>query len=63
MTDREKYLCGCNYAIRKLVEKGSSSYVILDGDKWIDVPWKDILEWLDKEYQNCSVVGWERVDK
>ena len=51
MTDREKYLCGCNYAIRKLVEKGSSSYAILDGDKWIEVPWKDILEWLNSEYK------------
>lgn len=53
MTDREKYICGCNFAIRKLVERGSSAYAIIDDGKWITVPWKDILEWLDKEYKSC----------
>ena len=51
MTDREKYIRACMYAIHQLTYRGSNGYVLIDDGNWIDVPWKDVLEWLDKEYQ------------
>ena len=58
MTDKEKYLLACKYAVRDKMEKGSYAYTVLETTdtevqttKWIDVPWKDVLNWLNQEYQ------------
>ena len=56
MTNIELYVSACRYAIRKLVEKGSSSYVVShnlvneDGSvekKYISVDWSEVSDWLD----------------
>ena len=53
MTDREKYILACNFAIMQLTRKGSCSVVLdVHSDKPTVVEWKDVLEWLDKEYQD-----------
>ena len=60
MTDREKYIVACNFAISQLTSKGSCSVVLdVHSDNPTVVRWKDVLEWLDKEYQNvqmCSLL-------
>lgn len=57
MTDREKYIVACNFAISQLTSKGSCSVVLdVHSDNPTVVRWKDVLEWLDKEYQSCCRV-------
>jgi hypothetical protein len=49
--DREdKYLLGCLFAIHKLQEKGSKEYTVKVDDKWETISWKEICEWIEKQY-------------
>jgi hypothetical protein len=49
--DREdKYLLGCLFAIHKLQEKGSKEYTVKVDGKWETIPWKEICEWIEKQY-------------
>jgi len=50
MTGRQSYILGCDFAIHQLTKKGSEFYVVHEGNQYIQVAWKDILEWLEKEY-------------
>ncbi len=53
MTEKEKYLLACNYAIMQLTRKGSCSVVLgVHSDNPTVVEWKDVLEWLDAEYRS-----------
>lgn len=56
MTNREKYILACNFAVMQLTTKGSCSVVLdIHSDHPTEVKWTDVLEWLDKEYQCCRV--------
>lgn len=52
MSDKQKYLMACQFAIMQLTRKGSCS-VALDchSDNPTIVKWKDVLEWIEKEYE------------
>lgn len=51
MTREEKYLLGCLYAINRLIEKGSSDYGIKVDGRWETIPWAEIKEWIEKQYE------------
>lgn len=47
MSDEEKYIMACRYAIMEMIEKGSSSLALGIGSKnQTVVQWKDVLTWL-----------------
>ena len=51
MTDKQKYILACKFAISKLTDKGSSAVMLgIHKDRMI-VDWKDVIDWLDDEYQ------------
>ena len=50
MTRENKYLLGCLYAINRLQEKGSTEYAVKIDGEWETVPWKDICDWIEKQY-------------
>lgn len=54
MTTKQKYLIVCDYAIRKLVNTGSSQLSIIKGNAWIDVPFAEVLNWLEEEYKQTN---------
>lgn len=53
MTVKQKYLYACKYAIEQLKRKGSCSLAMdIHSDNPIVVKWKDVLDWIDEEYDN-----------
>jgi hypothetical protein len=54
MTTKQKYLIVCDYAIHKLVKTGSSQLSIIKGNAWIDVPFVEVLNWLEEEYKQTK---------
>lgn len=54
MTTKQKYLLACDYAVRQLVKTGSSQLSIIKGNEWIDVPFAEVLNWLDEEYKQIK---------
>lgn len=50
MTREDKYLLGCLYAINRLQEKGSTEYVVRVDGNMERVTWKEICEWIEKQY-------------
>lgn len=54
MTAKQKYLMACDHAIRQLVKTGSSQLTIIEGDTWIDVPFTEVLNWLEEEYKQTK---------
>jgi hypothetical protein len=54
MTTKQKYLMACDHAIRQLVKKGSSQLTIIEGNTWIDVPFAEVLNWLEEEYKQTN---------
>ena len=54
MTTKQKYLIACDYAIRQLVKTGSSQLSIIRGNTWIDVPFAEVLNWLEEEYKQTN---------
>lgn len=54
MTTKQKYLMACDYAIRRLVKTGSSQLTIIKGNEWIDVPFAEVLNWLEDEYKQTK---------
>ena len=44
----------CDYAIRQLVKTGSSQLTITKGNTWIDVPFVEVLNWLEEEYKEAN---------
>ena len=51
MVREDMYLLGCLFAVNKLIENGSSSYGIKVNGKWETVPWNEIKEWIEKQYE------------
>lgn len=52
MTDKQKYLHACKYAIEMVKRKGSCSLAMdIRSNNPIVVKWKDVLDWIDKEYE------------
>lgn len=52
MTDKQKYLLACQFAIHQLTSKGSCSMVMdVHSDNPTVVQWKDVLDWIEKEYE------------
>lgn len=54
MTTKQKYLMACDYAIRQLVKTGSNQLSIIKGNTWIDVPFAEVLNWLEEEYKQTN---------
>lgn len=54
MTTKQKYLMACDYAIRQLIKTGSSQLSIIKGNEWIDVPFAEVLNWLEEEYKQTN---------
>ena len=53
MTDKQKYLHACKFAVEELTRKGSISLAMdIHSDNPTVVDWKDVIEWIDKEYEN-----------
>lgn len=50
MTREDKYLLGCLFAINRLQEKGSIEFATKVDGKWETIPWKEICEWIEKQY-------------
>lgn len=50
MKREDKYLLGCLFAIHQLQEKGSTEYAVRVGDEWETIPWKEICDWIEKQY-------------
>ena len=50
MKRQDKYLLGCLFAINQLVEKGSVEFAVKEDGKWECIPWREIIEWIHKEY-------------
>jgi hypothetical protein len=50
MKREDMYISGCLFAVNRLIENGSSSFVISVNDKWEIVPWDEIREWIEKQY-------------
>ena len=50
MTREDKYLLGCLFAINRLQEKGSVEFATKVDGKWETIPWKEIYEWIEKQY-------------
>ena len=44
----------CDYAIRQLIKTGSSQLSIIKGNTWIDVPFAEVLNWLEEEYKQTN---------
>ena len=57
MTTKQKYLMACDYAIRQLVKSGSSQLTIIE---WIDVPFVEVLNWLEEEYKQTEAESEEK---
>ena len=52
MTDKQKYLRACEYAINEMIGRGSYSLAInIHSNQPTMVKWKDALEWVEKEYE------------
>lgn len=50
MTDREKYLRACGFAITQMMGNGSSAVVFgVHSDNPAEVKYEDVLEWIDKQ--------------
>lgn len=50
MKIEDKYLLGCLFAVNRLQEKGSSSYAVKVDGKWESIPWKEICDWIERQY-------------
>lgn len=50
MDREEKYLLGCLFAIHRLQEKGSVEFAVKVDGKWETISWKEICEWIEKQY-------------
>ena len=50
MNREDKYLLGCLYAVDKWVKKGSKSYMVKIDGEWEEIPWSEIIEWINKQY-------------
>ena len=50
MTREDKYLLGCLFAINRLVEKGSTIYALKVDGKWEQIPWSEIVDWINEQY-------------
>lgn len=44
----------CDYAIHQLVKTGSSQLSIIKGNEWIDVPFAEVLNWIEEEYKQTN---------
>lgn len=52
MTDKQKYLRACRFAITKMKEKGSVSITLdIHSDNPTLVKLNDVLNWIEKEYE------------
>ena len=52
MTNKQKYLLGCNFAIMQLTKYGSIEFLMHDeNDDVVTVKWNEILEWLNSEFE------------
>ena len=52
MTDKQKYLSACRFAIHQLMKKGSIAALLnCQDNEPIEIRWKDTLDWIDKEYE------------
>ena len=50
MERKDKYLLGCLFAINRLREKGSTEFATKVDGEWETIPWKEICEWIEKQY-------------
>lgn len=50
MSREDKYLLGCLFAINRLREKGSTEFATKVDGEWETIPWKEICEWIKKQY-------------
>ena len=58
MTREDMYVMGCLLAVNKLIESGSSNYGIKMDGKWQMIPWTEIEEWLENQYED-EQGGWK----
>lgn len=50
MTERQKCLRACSFAVIEMIERGSSSLVMdIHSGNPTSVKWNDVLEWIEKE--------------
>ena len=59
MTDKQRYIRGCMFAISKLMDKGSFAFTRLETvgnevqtTKWVYTPWTKIMDWLVLEFES-----------
>lgn len=50
MTREDKYLIACLFAVNRLVEKGSTVCATQVDGKWEEIPWSEVIEWINKQY-------------
>lgn len=50
MTREDLYLLGCLFAVNRLIENGSFACFIKMNGKWETITWKEIREWIEKQY-------------
>ena len=50
MTEKQKCLRACSFAVIEMIGRGSSSLVIdVHSGNPSTIEWKDVLEWIEKE--------------
>lgn len=50
MTEKQKCLRACSFAVIKMIESGSSSLAMdIYSDNPSTIKWSDVLEWIEKE--------------
>lgn len=50
MTNEEKYLLSCLFAVNRIIEKGGTDYGIKIDGKWEMVPWEEVRKWIEEQY-------------
>ena len=55
MTERQKCLRACSFAVIEMIERGSSSLVMdIHSGNPTSVKWNDVLEWIEKEEEKAA---------
>ena len=55
MTERQKCLRACSFAVIEMIERGSSSLVMgVHSGNPSTVAWSDVLAWIEKEEETAA---------
>lgn len=54
MTKYELYIRACKFAVGEMSRRGSIAFATQTGDGIEQVPWDDVMEWLNNEQERAE---------